>query len=89
MHLAQTTGPRREILCEGKYRPPIHQAVAGDHAVCRDVNRFHSKIDAAVTDEHVDFAECTFIEQQIQTLTGSQFAFLTLAGNGFLAAHFQ
>ncbi len=63
-----------EILAEDEDQPAVDRAVAGDHAVARDLLLVHAEIAAAVLDEHVPFLEGAGIEQQLEALARGQLA---------------
>ena len=86
MGLAERAAEHGEILAEGEDEAAIDQAVAGDHAVARDLLLLHAEIVAAVLDEHVPLLEGAGIEQQLQPLARGELALLVLLLDALLAA---
>ena len=76
----------REILGENIDHAAIHRTPAGNDAITRDALVFHAEIGACVFDEHVEFFERAFIEQQFHALAGGQLAAAMLGINALLAA---
>ena len=97
VRFAQRPAKDGKILAEDKNQPPVHRAVAGDHAIAGDFLFIDAEIVAAVLDEHVPFLEGTGIEQQVEPLARGQLAAAVLgldaarpaAGPGRLALSFQ
>jgi hypothetical protein len=64
----------------------VNGAVAGDHAIAGYDLFVHAKVVATMGDEHADFLEGTFVEQEVDALPCGEFAFFVLTGNAFFTA---
>jgi hypothetical protein len=79
----QRAAEHGEVLAEHEDQAAVDHAVAGHHAVARDLVVGHAEVHAAVLDEHVPFLERAFVEQQLEPLAGRQLALLVLAAMRF------
>ncbi len=68
-----------EILREDVDQAAIDAAEAGDESVARGLLLFHAEIVAVMGYELVELFEGTFIEKQLDSLAGAEFAFFVLA----------
>ncbi len=75
-----------EVLGEHEDLAPLHQAVAGDHAVAQVALRLHPEVGAAVGLELVQLHERARVEEQVDPLARGQLAGLVLPGDPLLAA---
>ena len=80
------TAAHGEVLGENIHQTAVDGAAAGHHTVSVEMLFLHAEVGAAMLDEHVEFLETAFVEQQLQALTGSELAFSMLCVNPFLAA---
>ncbi|CAB5034379.1 unannotated protein [freshwater metagenome] len=78
MHARQRTAEHCEVLAEDIDQAAIDRAVAGDHAVARDLLRLHAEIDRAMLDIHVVFLERARIEERVDALACRQLALAVL-----------
>ena len=78
MRLRQRAAEHGEILGEDKDGAAIDGAPAGDDAVAGDFRLVHAEIGRAMLDEHVEFLERAFVEQQLDALARGQLAALVL-----------
>ena len=85
VRFAQGTTKYSEVLAKNKDQTAIDHAVAGDHAIARDLVFFHAEVHAAVLHKHVPLFKRAFVKQQLQTLAGREFAFFVLRVDAFLA----
>ena len=86
MHARQRAAEHGEILAEDVDQPAVDRALAGHHAVARDLLVLHAEIDRAVLDEHVVFLERAGIEQHVDALARRQLALGVLRLDAALAA---
>ena len=82
----QRAAEHGEVLAEDEDQPAVDRAVAGDHAVARDLLLLHAEIGAAMLDEHVPFLEGAGVEQQLDALAGGELALGVLGVDAALAA---
>jgi hypothetical protein len=87
VHLAETSGPRGEVLGESRNRPPVDLAEAGNDAVGGDVDLVDPKHRPAVLHEHICFPESVRVEQQVKPFAGGKFSPLLLRGDCRRSAH--
>ena len=85
MGLGQRAAKHREVLAEDENQPAVDGAVAGDHAITRDLLVLHAEVGAAVFDEHVPLLETAVVEEDSKTLTGGQLALAVLGIDALLA----
>ena len=87
--LAQAAGENGEVLCKHINRTTVDGAVAGHHTVAQEGLLLHVEIYTAVSDKHVELLKRSFVQQESDTLAGSEFALFVLFVDTFLAAaHF-
>ena len=86
MGLRQRAAEDGEVLAEDEDQPAVDRAVAGDHAVARDLLLRHAEIRGAVLDEHVPFLEGAGVEQQLEPLARGELALGVLRLDAPLAA---
>lgn len=79
MGLGQTSSVYCEILAENEHQTPIHCTLSRHHTITRKA--LHAEIYAAVLYEHVVFLEASGIQEQLDALSRSEFAFLVLLRN--------
>ena len=68
--LGEAAAEDREVLGEDVDEPAVDAAVAGDHAVARDLLVGHAEVEAAVLDELVELLEGALVEQQRRPARG-------------------
>src|SRR5690606_8470373 len=76
----------REILGEEEDGAAVDGAPAGDDAVAGYLLRLHAEVGRAVLDEHVEFLEGAFIEEDVDALAGGELAAAMLGIDARLAA---
>ena len=81
VNLAQRAAEHREILAEHADRPPVHGAVAGDHAVPVGPGGRHVEVRRAVPGQLVELGERARVAQQVDPLPRGQLAPLVLFGH--------
>jgi hypothetical protein len=86
MSLGQRAAEHGEVLGEHERLAAVHGAPAGDHAVAGDLVLLHAELDRAMLDEHVEFLERAFIQQQLDALAGGQLAAGVLRLDALVAA---
>ncbi len=86
MRFRERAAEHREVLGEQIDHAAVDRAPAGDHAVAGDFGLFHAKVGRAVLDEHVEFLERAFVEQEFDALARGQFAAFVLGLDALFAA---
>ena len=86
MIFAQRAANDREILGRRADRPPVHPAIADDHAVARHAPLVHAEIVDARFHQFPDFHKRVRVKQQRQPLPRGQFARRALFVHTCLAA---
>ena len=86
MIFAQRAADDREILGRRADRPPVHPAIADDHAVARHAPLVHAEIVDARFHQFPDFHKRVRVKQQRQPLPRGQFARRALFVHACLAA---
>ena len=84
--LAERAAEDGEVLGKDVHLAAVDGAVAGHDAVAEVGLLLHVEVGAAVGDEHVEFLERAFVEQQCDALAGRQLALFVLFVDAFLAA---
>src|SRR5690242_21409907 len=74
MHARQRAAEHGEVLAEDVDQPAVDRAMAGHHAVARDLLVLHAEVDRTMLDEHVVFLERAGIEQRVDALARRQLA---------------
>ena len=72
-----------EILGVDIDQASVDGAVAGDHAIARNLAIGQAEVIAVMGDEDVHFAEAAFVEQQLETFTRRHLALRMLPRDSF------
>jgi len=86
VRLAERAAEDGEVLAEHEHQSPVDRAASGNDAIARHALLGHAEVRGAVLDEHVVFLERAVVEQQLQTLAGSELALGMLPLDPRLAA---
>ena len=86
MRLRERAAEDGEILGEEEDGAAVDRTPAGDDAVAGDLLLLHAEIGRAVLDEHVEFLERAFVEEDVDALARGEFAALVLGVDAILAA---
>ena len=86
MHFGEGAAEYGEILGEDVDHAAIDGAIAGDHAIAGGALLFQAEVVRAVRDQHVQFFEAAFVEQQVEALARREFAPGVLRRNALFAA---
>ena len=78
MGFRQRAAEDGEILTEDIDETPVDRAPSGHHPVTCGLLLFHPEVGAAMGDEHVEFLEAAFVQQQVDPFARRQLAALVL-----------
>src|SRR6516164_1996672 len=84
MRLRKRAAEHGEILGENEDLAAVDRAPSGHHAIARHPGLLHTKISAAVLDEHVELLEALWIEEKLDALARSQLTALVLGTDTLL-----
>ena len=77
----KATAEYGEVLRSDIHHAAIHRTATGYHAVAVVFLFVHAEGGGAVRDEHVEFLEGTFVQQQVDAFAGRQFVFVVLGSD--------
>ena len=97
MSFRERTAKNSKILTEHKDNPAIYRAVTCHHTITGDFLVCHTKVGTTMLDESIPLFETAFVEKQVDSLPGGEFATamlnldsaLTAAKQGSLTFLFQ
>ena len=85
MCLRQRAAEHGEVFRKHENLAAIDGAPSGHHAVARHFRFLHAEFDRTMLDEHVEFFERVFVEQNLDALTSRQLTALVLGFDALLA----
>ena len=86
MGFGQRAAEHGEVLGEDEDGAAVDGAPAGDDTIARDLGVLHAEVCRAVLDEHVEFFEGAFVEEDLDALARRQLALGMLRIDACLAA---
>ena len=86
VRFGQRAAKDSEVLAVDEHQPAVDRAVAGHHAVARNLLVRHAEVVAAMLDEHVPFFEALRIKQEIEAFARRQLALGVLGVDALLSA---
>src|SRR6266852_7505907 len=86
MRLRHRAAEDREILRKDVDQASIDLAIAGDNSVARYLLLIQAEVCRTMGHKHVQFIECTWVQQEVESFASREFAFFMLCLNAFFAA---
>ena len=86
MRFRQRATKNSEVLGEHKHQAAVDGTITGDDTITRQRLFFHAEVGTAVFFEHIPLFERIRVQEQFDTLAGSQFALGVLRVDALLSS---